>query len=569
MKIKSLAAALMAGLLTLSLCACGGGGTSPSSSENSSESSESSLAETSQTASEEQEEPESEEPLSITTTESWDFSTGFYPALSSANSNGTMGFTYYARNCYDTLVTRKGEEIVPALAETWEISDDGLTYTFHLKEGVKFSDGADLNAEAVKTSIEAAFSNMGDAIAQFGKIGVLTESVEAVDEYTVVLHLTSPYYGVLSDLAMCNPMAIVSPNAFNEDLTPKDELMNQTMGTGPYLYEGDGDGTFYTFVRNPNYWDEAPDVDSFTVKVISDPESAVLALRNGEVDLLAGTSRLSFAGYTELSSADGIGTTLDDSVSNSRFIGFNTQKAPFNDAAVRQAVAYAIDKETISTNVFSGLESVSTYLLDPTLPYCDVETTTYSYDPDKAMELLESAGWVDSDGDGVREKDGVTLSVTLDYITNQGTLDDAALVIAQELGEVGFDVTLRGADNMTWFTQVFTDFDFSLHSTYGGYYDPFLTMSNMNPEMMSDPILWQVALAMENGTALIQELDSTADLDRVQEIYDEVLSFTADQAVLVPLTSAHQYAAFNSDKISGFSFGSDQLLIEIANVQGN
>ena len=91
----------------------------------------------------------------------------------------------------------------------------------------------------------------------------------------------------------------------------------------------------------------------------------------------------------------------------------------------------------------------------------------------------------------------------------------------------------------------------------------------MNPEMMSDPILWQVALAMENGTALIQELDSTADLDRVQEIYDEVLSFTADQAVLVPLTSAHQYAAFNSDKISGFSFGSDQLLIEIANVQGN
>ena len=260
---------------------------------------------------------------------------------------------------------------------------------------------------------------------------------------------------------------------------------------------------------------------------------------------------------------------MDDSVSNSRFIGFNTQKAPFNDAAVRQAVAYAIDKETISTNVFSGLESVSTYLLDPTLPYCDVETTTYSYDPDKAMELLESAGWVDSDGDGVREKDGVTLSVTLDYITNQGTLDDAALVIAQELGEVGFDVTLRGADNMTWFTQVFTDFDFSLHSTYGGYYDPFLTMSNMNPEMMSDPILWQVALAMENGTALIQELDSTADLDRVQEIYDEVLSFTADQAVLVPLTSAHQYAAFNSDKISGFSFGSDQLLIEIANVQGN
>ena len=541
MKLKSLAALMMAGVMVLGLCACNS--TTPDTSGSDST------------------------PVSITTTESWDFSTGFYPAMSPATSNGTYGFTYYARNCYDTLVVRENGEFKAGLAETWDISDDGLTYTFHLKEGVKFSDGADLNAEAVKTSLEAAFSNLGAYIASFGKIGTLTESIEVVDEHTVAIHLTTPYYGVLNDLAMCNPMGIVSPNAFNEDLTTKEELLTQTMGTGPYMYAGDGDGTSYTFVRNPNYWGEQPDVDEFTVKVIADPDAAILALRNGEVDLLAGTSRLSFAGYTELSSADGIGTVLDDSISNSRFIGFNTQEAPFNDAAVRQAVAYAIDKETISDSVFSGLETASEQLLDTSLPYCDVEATTYSYNADKAKELLESAGWVDSDGDGIREKDGAKLSVTLDYITNQGTMDDAALVIAQELGEVGFEVTPRGSDNMTWFTQVSTDFDFSLHTTYGGYYDPFLTMTNMNPEMMSDPILWQVALTMENGTDTIKELDSTADLDRVQEIYNEVLTFTADQAVLVPFTSAHQYAAFNSDKIESFSFGSDQLFIEIANVK--
>lgn len=541
MKLKSFAALMMAGVMALGLCACN------------SEAPDTSGSDTT--------------PVSISTTESWDFSTGFYPAMSPATSNGTYGFTYYARNCYDTLVVREGGEFKAGLAETWDISDDGLTYTFHLKEGVKFSDGADLNAEAVKTSLEAAFSNLGDYIASFGKIGTLTESIEVVDEHTVAIHLTTPYYGVLNDLAMCNPMGIVSPNAFNEDLTTKEELLTQTMGTGPYMYAGDGDGTSYTFVRNPNYWGEQPDVDEFTVKVIADPDAAILALRNGEVDLLAGTSRLSFAGYTELSSADGIGTVLDDSISNSRFIGFNTQQAPFNDAAVRQAVAYAIDKETISDSVFSGLETASEQLLDTSLPYCDVEATTYSYNADKAKELLESAGWVDSDGDGIREKDGAKLSVTLDYITNQGTMDDAALVIAQELGEVGFEVTPRGSDNMTWFTQVSTDFDFSLHTTYGGYYDPFLTMTNMNPEMMSDPILWQVALTMENGTDTIKELDSTADLDRVQEIYSEVLTFAADQAVLVPFTSAHQYAAFNSDKIESFSFGSDQLFIEIANVK--
>ena len=166
MKLKSLAALMMAGVMVLGLCAC-------SDNEAPTDPSESDASETIT-------ESVSTEPISITTTESWDFSTGFYPALSPGDSNGTYGFTYYARNCYDTLVSREGGEIVPALAKTWEISDDGLTYTFHLKEGVKFSDGADLNAEAVKTSMEAAFSNMGDAIAQFGKIGVLTESVEAL-----------------------------------------------------------------------------------------------------------------------------------------------------------------------------------------------------------------------------------------------------------------------------------------------------------------------------------------------------------------------------------------------------
>lgn len=541
MKLKSLATLMMAGVMTFGLCACNS--TTHDASDTNSD------------------------PISITTTESWDFSTGFYPALAPGGSNGTYGFTYYARNCYDTLVVREGSKFKAGLAETWDISDDGLTYTFHLKEDVKFSDGADLNAEAIKTSLEAAFSNMGQSIAAFGKIGVLTDSIEVVDEHTVAIHLTTPYYGVLNDLAMCNPMGIVSPNAFNEDLTTKEELMTQTMGTGPYMYAGDGDGTSYTFVRNPNYWGGKPDVDEFTVKVIADPDAAVLALRNGEVDLLAGTSRLSFAGYTELSSVDGIGTTLDDSTSNSRFIGFNTQEALFNDAAVRQAVAYAIDKDTISGSVFSGFETPSEQLLDTSLPYCDVEATIYSYNAGKAKELLENAGWVDSDGDGIREKDGAELSVTLDYITNQGTMDDAALVIAQELGEVGFEVTPRGSDNMTWFTQVSSDFDFSLHSTYGGCYDPFLTMTNMNPEMMSDPILWQVALTMENGTDTIKELDSTADLDRVQEIYNQVLTFAADQAVLVPFTSAHQYAAWGSEKIDSFSFGSDQLFIEISNVK--
>lgn len=479
MKRHKFLALTLIGALGLGLVGCGGGG----------EEAASVTAET------------SAEPVHITTTESWDFSSGFYPAVAPGSTGSGYDFVYYIRNCYDTLVTRDAEgNYQPALAESWNISEDGLTYTFHLREGVTFSDGAALDAEAVKTSIEAAFANMGEAIGSFGKIGTLTESIEAVDDLTVALHLTSPYYGVLNDLAMANPMAIVSPNAVAEDLSPVEATASQTFGSGPYMYKGDGDGTSYTFVRNPNYWGEPPDVDSFTVNVIADPEAA-----------------------------------------------------PFDDAAVRQAAAFALDRDAIAETVFAGLESASAQVLDENLPYCNVLTTTYSYDPDKAAELLESAGWTDSDGNGVREKNGETLSVTLDYITNQGTMDDAALAVAEQLGAVGFDVTPRGADNMTWFTTVAGDYDFTMHSTYGGYYDPFLTMTNMNPETMGDPVLSKVALAMDGGTDLIKELDSTASTERVQEIYDEVLTFATDEAILVPFTSAHQYAAWNSEKIRSLS----------------
>ena len=540
MKLKSLAALMMAGVMVLGLCACNS--TTPDTSGSDTT------------------------PVSISTTESWDFSTGFYPAMSPATSNGTYGFTYYARNCYDTLVVREGGEFKAGLAETWDISDDGLTYTFHLKEGVKFSDGADLNAEAVKTSLEAAFSNLGAYIASFGKIGTLTESTEVVNEHTVAIHLTTPYYGVLNDLAMCNPMGIVSPNAFNEDLTTKEDLLTQTMGTGPYMYAGDGDGTSYTFVRNPNYWGEQPDVDEFTVKVIADPDAAILALRNGEVDLLAGTSRLSFAGYTELSSADGIGTVLDDSISNSRFIGFNTQEAPFNDAAVRQAVAYAIDKETISDSVFSGLETASEQLLDTSLPYCDVEATTYSYNADKAKELLESAGWVDSDGDGIREKDGEKLSSPFQYQAGSASDDNLVVYICDQLGKIGIELTPQSAQMMDWYAMITTgEYGLTLFKTQGGFYDPGNTIGNIDPSMAMDPIISQVAAYLPGGADLITELESTTDEERIQEIYGIILTTMADQCLTTPLVYPHQLAVY-SDKIANYDFPPDANFTAVQNI---
>lgn len=549
MKFKSMAAALLAGVMALSLCACG--------QNQGSETTTSGQPEVSGTT----------EIKSVTLTESWDFSGGFYAAISPTSS--THGIQYWVGNFYDTLVVRDGDEFKPSLAEDWKISDDGKSYTFQIKEGVLFSDGAQLNAEAVKTSIEAAFHNLGEYATGFVKFSAILESIEVTDSYALTINLTNPYYGLLNDLALAMPMGIVSPNAFNEDLSVKDALLTQTLGTGPYMYAGDTDGTTYTFVRNPHYYGEAPDADEFKIKVTTDMDAAALALRSGEIDIITGSSRLSADGYMEFSDAEGFGTVIDDNASSTRFIGFNVNKAPFDDVNVRQAVAYAIDKDTLAESVFSGLETAADTFFSRDLPYCDVDTKTYDYNIETARTLLEQSGWVDSDGDGIREKDGVTLSVTLDYTTDFGALDNAALTIEQQLGEIGMEVTLRGSDNLTWYSYIFGDYDFSLHQTYGGFNDPYVIMTNMNPDLMSDPVLSQITYAVDGGKDLILELDTTGDFDRVQEIYNKILTANADQAVLVPLTYMNQYAAFNAEKVASFSFSANALYIDVANIKLN
>lgn len=208
----------------------------------------------------------------ISIAQSANFSMGFAPAVQSYEA------TYYMNNFYEPLVKYQDGEYQPCLATDWTNSDDGLTYTFHLREDVKFNDGTPFNAEAVKLYFDNMKSVIGTS-SNYGQLDMLTSEITVDDEYTVSFHLTRPYYNVLNDLSMVMPRGILSASAFNEDGSLNSEyLMNHTPGTGPYMFESVNDtATEYTFVRNPNYWGEEPDVDSFTVKVI--PESKVAAMR--------------------------------------------------------------------------------------------------------------------------------------------------------------------------------------------------------------------------------------------------------------------------------------------------
>ena len=258
MKLKKLLAFGLALVMCLAMAACG---TNPD--ENPEES-------TSQTDA---------EPVSITVTENWDFSVGFYPVITPMVSS-TYGAGFWSRNFYNTLVSYDDNgKIQGELAETWEISDDGKTYTFHLRDGVKFSDGTPLTSEAVKMTLEAVVTNLGPQNGAFGKLTTLFDKLETPDEKTFVMTLKTPYYAALDNLTMALPLGIVNPAAFEGGVEKAYEnCVSATMGTIDAvdmntwygdLMAGEYDLTFYNTAGGS--FDPATDMSNMAPGAMGDP----------------------------------------------------------------------------------------------------------------------------------------------------------------------------------------------------------------------------------------------------------------------------------------------------------
>ena len=378
--------------------------------------------------------------------------------------------------------------------------------------------------------------------------------------------LKTPYYAALDNLTMALPLGIVNPAAFEGGVEKAYEnCVSATMGTGPYMFDR-VEGDTYTFIRNPYYWGEAPEVDEFKVKVIPDNAAKILALRNGEIDAILGSSRLSAEGYTEISQDAAFGHAMDDSTNQTRYLGMNLNKAPFNAPLVREAVSYAVNQQELETSVFDGLETAAETLFPNEKPNCGVEVKTYPTDMEKAKQLMKEAGYEDTNDDGILEKDGTSLAIHFNYSQSLASVDNAVLSIAASLKELGFDVTIDAVDMNTWYGALMAgEYDLTFYNTAGGSFDPATDMSNMAPGAMGDPILCQFSAFFENPE-IFAELDSTSDSQRVQEIYGIILNGIADQNLLVPVTGTHDLALWNTDKITGYDFYTDASYVDIASV---
>ena len=511
-------------------------------------------------------------PQTISIAQSANFSMGFAPAVQSYEA------TYYMNNFYEPLVKYQDGEYQPCLATDWTNSDDGLTYTFHLREDVKFNDGTPFNAEAVKLYFDNMKSVIGTS-SNYGQLDMLTSEITVDDEYTVSFHLTRPYYNVLNDLSMVMPRGILSASAFNEDGSLNSEyLMNHTPGTGPYMFEGVNDtATEYTFVRNPNYWGEDPDVDSFTVKVI--PESKVAAMRAGEVDFIIGSDTLDADSYQELSSTEGITGVISDFDFVTEFIALNDEVVPLNDINIRNAIQMAIDKESIAQNIYSGLRTEANSVMPADMPYCKADVTTPSYDMDAAIELMDKSGWTDTDGDGIREKDGKKLSFTITY-PSTGVYDKVVLFFQDSMKKLGIEITTNPIDLMAFMQQVFTEgnYEITAYMSYWFPYDPYTFVANMYPSTdytdasgiySTDPQIAKALATMseEEAKELIAGLYKTNDPDTVQNIFTTALNSANERSVVIPLNYRNEYAVFNNEVIESYTFNSIPNHVDVAAIK--
>lgn len=463
---------------------------------------------------------------------------------------------------YETLVAYEDGEIVPELAEEWGWDETNTVLTFKLRQDVAFTDGAAFNAESVKEILDFDRSNPNFS----GIKGIYNiESVEVVDEYTVAVHYAAPCFSYINDFCFQNVAGMMSPNVFEAE---NFQTFTDVVGTGPYIREEMISGDCTRFVRNENYWGEAPYYDEVVIKYIPEASSRLQALQTGEVDLIYGADLLSYDDYNQALSLDGIEGAINDGNTLTRNLVLNASSEILSDLKVRQAIAYAVNKEEITKGLTYGYETPATSLFAPGAPYTDITyNSTWSYDLDKANALLDEAGWVMNESTGIREKDGQQLSLNYTYWTDLSLAQDMALAIKTQLAEVGIDVTTTGQDQMTWWTEgVAGNYDITTWNTEGSYTEPHKFLQE---SLGADPhaISLQALEDFQSYSDAVNAFSTSADPEVVQSAIATALNVSNDNVIDLPISYSKDLVVYNSSKIAGYTFSSVPQFFEIDNVQ--
>jgi len=335
-------------------------------------------------------------------------------------------------NIYDGLVRYSDGtlEVEPALAESWTVSDDGLTYVFQLRQGVDFHDGTPFNAEAVVFNFERMlnedhpYHNTGPFPLAFffGEVA----QVAATGEYEVTFTLSEPFAPFLSNLAYPTGL-IISPEAVR---THGQDVGRSPAGTGPFQFSDWVSNARVTVVRNNNYWEGAPDLEAVIFRPITDANTRVAEMMAGGIDLMVEVPPDNVSAFDR----DPMFNVFEEAGPHLWFLILNVKEGPMQSREVRQAINYAINKEALVNDVLQGTATVAAGPTPPAFNWAYNETLDpYPYDPQRARDLIAQAGY-----------EGATLTF---YVTEGGSgmLDPLSMgaAIQADLNAVGLNVRIE------------------------------------------------------------------------------------------------------------------------------
>lgn len=400
-------------------------------------------------------------------------------------------------NVYETLVKLEADgSITGLLAETWDVSDDGLEWTFHLQEGVSFHNGEPFTADDVVFSINNVLTK--DPAHPFATTLDPVAGVEKIDDLTVKVTLSRFSANFLFYMTQGQGV-ILEESAIGA-------IENSPVGTGPFMFDAWRPGDSIVIVENPDYWGEEALVESITYRYINEPTALNDALLSGDIDIIVGVSAPELLGVFE---ADDRFHVLTGQTNGEVTMSLNLYKEPLDDLLVRQAITHAIDKQAVVDLAYFGYGELIGTGASPLDPYYIDLNDVYPYDPDRAVELLEEAGYTD-------DRPLRMVLPPTSYAQRGGE------IVAAQLAEVGITVEIENVEWGVWLEDVFTngDYDISIVAhveprDLGQYGNPDYYWAYDNPDV----------------AALLAEADATPDDEARYALLAQVQEqITADAA---------------------------------------
>jgi len=358
---------------------------------------------------------------------------------------------YIYSQIFDSLLDRDNEtlDIIPKVAEEWTISDDHLTYTFKLRKDVLFTDGVPLTANDVKFTFDTVMAPTTDA-ARLRNYYQDVERCEVVDDYTVRFTCKKPYF---KHLGMLGGLPILPKHIYGEGEFNTHPYNRKPLGSGPYVFEKWETGRQIVLVRNEQYWGKKPHILKRLYNVITDINAAFQVLERQELDEMELNPEL-WVNQAAKPSFEANFNKYQWYQADFSYIGWNMRLPQFKDKMVRRALTMLLDRKTILETIFYGLrrQVSGNFFIDS--PEYDSSIEPWPFDPAQAKQLLDTAGWVDSDNDGVRDKDGVALKFELLIRAASPTTEQVATVYQEELKRAGIAMSIRPLEWATFIQSV-------------------------------------------------------------------------------------------------------------------